>query len=131
MLLSRRRRDVRNLRRALRVWLMHKFIGSVENLDQSQKSEGAGGDTGNRRHVLRQTSIVAFYARQTRSSDCCIDWACKIHECPGSRMPGIAQRWRKRNFRGLRHIGRTNLREQVFASALPESSQAPRLSLWL
>src|SRR5262245_1755579 len=76
--------------------------------------------------VLRQTSIVVFYARQTRSPNC-IDWACKIHPCR-SRLLGIAQRWRNRNFRGHhRNIGRTNLREQVFASALPASSRAPRL----
>jgi hypothetical protein len=40
-------------------------------------------------NVLRRISIVVFYARQTRSPDCCIDWACKILRCR-SRLPGIA-----------------------------------------
>src|SRR5262245_55895085 len=80
------------------------------------------------RNVLRRISTFGFYslARQTRSLNY-IDWACKIHR-RRSRLLGIAETWRNRNFR-RRHplnIRRTNLREQMFVSALPVSSQAPR-----
>jgi len=84
----------------------------IRKINKSQKSEVSRRYAGDRWDVLRRISIVVFsYARQTRSLERCIDWAGKILRCR-SRLPGIAQSWRNRNFRYRHHLNtrRTMLR---------------------
>src|SRR5262245_25695045 len=101
-------------------------LGSIENLDQNQKPEGAGSYPGNRRNALikfpasftchrpytghttdkdRRASrrrvplvLVVCACLGRACADCKIDWACKIRPCR-SRSPYTAQWSGSRNSR--------------------------------